>query len=78
MVTSPLRRGADTGRWLARWGWRHTVDARLSELDFGAWDGRRWVDVPQSAIDAWCGDFAGRPTPGPSGQGIPRATHAAR
>lgn len=58
VVTSPLRRSADTGRWLARWGWRHVVDARLVELDFGAWDGHLWADVPQSAIDAWCDDFA--------------------
>ena len=58
VVTSPLRRAADVGRWLARWGWRHRIDARLAELDFGAWDGQRWQDIPRAAIDAWCGDFA--------------------
>jgi alpha-ribazole phosphatase len=56
--TSPLARAADVGRWLRRWGWTHVVDARLSELDFGAWDGRRWDDVPRAAIDAWAADLA--------------------
>ncbi|MBC8056071.1 MAG: histidine phosphatase family protein, partial [Rhizobiales bacterium] len=50
-------RGADTGRWLARWGWRHCIDARLTELDFGDWEGRAWADVPRAAFDAWCADF---------------------
>ena len=58
VVTSPLRRGADTGRWLARWGWRHVVDPRLIELDFGAWDGCAWAEISVVAIDAWCADFA--------------------
>ncbi len=58
VVTSPLRRAADVGRWLARWGWRHRLDARLAELDVGAWDGQRWQDIPRAAIDAWCADFA--------------------
>ena len=57
-VTSPLRRAADTGRWLARWGWQHRLDARLLELDFGAWDGCDWAAIPREAIDAWCADFA--------------------
>lgn len=56
--TSPLRRGADVGRWLARWGWRHHIDARLCELDFGHWEGRTWDSIGQAEIDAWCADFA--------------------
>jgi len=56
--TSPLRRCADVGRWLRRWGWRHHVDAALAELDFGAWDGRSWAAIPKSEIDAWVADFA--------------------
>jgi alpha-ribazole phosphatase len=63
VVTSPLRRAADVGRWLARWGWEHRIDARLSELDFGAWDGRRWDAIGPSAVDAWCAAFA-RHAPG--------------
>lgn len=56
--TSPLRRGADVGRWLARWGWRHRIDGRLSELDFGRWDGLPWDEIAQAQVDAWCADFA--------------------
>lgn len=56
--TSPLARSADVGRWLARWGWRHHIDAALVEIDFGAWDGQRWDAIDVGAIDAWCSDLA--------------------
>jgi alpha-ribazole phosphatase len=57
VVTSPLRRCADVGRWLRRWGWRHERDARLIELDFGTWDGRRWRDIAWDEVRAWEADF---------------------
>jgi alpha-ribazole phosphatase len=63
VVTSPLARTADVGRWLSRWGWRHEIDARLSELDFGAWQGRAWQAIGQDEVDRWCRDF-GRHRPG--------------
>jgi len=34
------------------------ADARLAEFDFGAWEGRRWDEVPRAELDAWAGDFA--------------------
>lgn len=34
------------------------ADARLMELDFGAWEARRWQDIPQSDYDAWTQHFA--------------------
>lgn len=58
VVTSPLRRSRAVGRWLARRGWVHRVDAALLEVDFGDWDGRPWSAVPVAQIDAWCADFA--------------------
>ena len=34
----------------------HRVESRLQELDFGAWDGQLWDDVPRHALDAWAAD----------------------
>ncbi len=34
------------------------ADARLDELDFGAWEGRRWDDIGEAAVAAWVRDFA--------------------
>jgi alpha-ribazole phosphatase len=56
--TSPLRRCADVGRWLRRWGWAHRIDAALLEMDFGAWDGKSWDEIPRAEVDAWCESFA--------------------
>ena len=56
--TSPLRRGADVGRWLARWGWVHHIDAALTEMDFGAWEGQRWDAIGEPAISVWCDELA--------------------
>jgi alpha-ribazole phosphatase len=58
VVTSHLRRSADVGRWLRRWGWTHRVERALAELGFGAWEGRPWVSIAAAEIDAWCADFA--------------------
>jgi alpha-ribazole phosphatase len=57
VITSPLQRSRAVGRWLARWGWQHRVDAALAEMDFGAWDGRPWSEISKEAFDAWCDDF---------------------
>ena len=57
VVTSPLQRCADVGRWLRRWGWRHEIDPALRELDFGVWDGRAWASISKAEIDAWVADF---------------------
>ncbi len=56
--TSALQRCLLVGRCLSRWGWRHHVDVRLSEMNFGAWDGLNWGNVSKEAVDAWCSDFA--------------------
>lgn len=34
------------------------TDPRLAEMDFGLWEGRRWDDIGQAALDAWTADFA--------------------
>jgi len=56
--TSPLQRSACVGHWLARWGWQHHVDPRLSELDFGSWDDRPWEAIGHAAVTAWTDAFA--------------------
>lgn len=33
------------------------TDTRLQELDFGAWEGRRWDDIGEPAITAWAADY---------------------
>ncbi|MDP9601305.1 UNVERIFIED_ORG: alpha-ribazole phosphatase [Variovorax paradoxus] len=33
-------------------------DARLAEMDFGAWEGRPWAGIPREDFDAWTADFA--------------------
>lgn len=62
VATSPAQRCRAVGRWLRRFGFRHVVDARLAELDFGAWDGRRWHDIAAGEIAAWADDLL-RATP---------------
>ena len=59
VVTSPLARAAEVGRWLHRWGFRWQVDAALAELDFGAWDGQPWSAIARDAFDRWMDDFCG-------------------
>ncbi|HKW82544.1 MAG TPA: histidine phosphatase family protein [Burkholderiaceae bacterium] len=71
VVTSGLQRSASVGRALAGWGWRHSVDPRLDEFDFGAWDGKPWAEVSRDAIDAWSQAFAThRPGGGESVAGL--------
>jgi len=39
-------------------------DPRLRELDFGAWEGRAWADLPRAETDAWADDPEHRAPPG--------------
>lgn len=46
IVTSPLKRCADFAHELAaQWALPLSIDARLSELDFGAWEGRHYSEL---------------------------------
>jgi alpha-ribazole phosphatase len=40
------------------------IDPRLHELDFGAWEGRPWRDLPRAEVDAWIADPLHRAPPG--------------
>lgn len=54
---SPRSRCRDVGRALRRLGFQVRVDARLAEMDFGRWDGRRWEDIPAEEIGAWADEL---------------------
>jgi len=55
IYSSPLQRCASLAR---RLGADVRIDARLVELDFGAWEMRRWDQIARSEIDAWAADVA--------------------
>jgi alpha-ribazole phosphatase len=45
------------------------ADPRLLELDFGAWEGKLWDEVPRAELDRWAADPVGfRPPDGESGE----------
>ncbi|HVW52948.1 MAG TPA: alpha-ribazole phosphatase [Trinickia sp.] len=58
LVTSPLQRCAHLAGGLAtELGCTVRVDARLQEIDFGAWEGQRWDAIDRAALDAWAADL---------------------
>jgi alpha-ribazole phosphatase len=66
--TSPLSRCASLAVLLAdRYGLSTHEDADLMELDYGAWEMKRWNEVERTQLDAWAADLAhGRPHGGES------------
>lgn len=74
---STLQRSAQVGACLRRWGWQVRVDARLSELDFGRWDGRPWSAIAWAEVEAWQQDLLQHaPGGGESVQTLARRVHA--
>jgi len=58
LVTSPLRRCRLLAEAIGqRLGLAATLDARLTEMDFGAWEGLPWSGIPRAELDAWAADF---------------------
>ena len=58
IVSSPLTRCQKLAGFLANaHGLNIQTDMRLQEMDFGAWEGRRWSDIPKAELDAWAADF---------------------
>lgn len=60
LCSSPLRRCVALAEAIAALRPDLSVmqDARLAEMDFGAWEGRPWADIPREDFDAWTADFA--------------------
>jgi alpha-ribazole phosphatase len=64
--TSPLARCRLVAQALAA-AWEQAppiADARLLEMEFGAWDGMSWDDVPRPDLDRWAADLTGFAPPG--------------
>lgn len=58
IVTSPLARCTRLATFLGtRLHVPVTVDPDWRELDFGAWEGRPWTEIPRAEVDAWTADF---------------------
>lgn len=58
VVSSPLRRCRVLAQRIADVAdLPLDIDERLREIDFGAWEGRPWAEVPKQEIDAWAQDF---------------------
>lgn len=57
---SPLQRCVQLAHALQalRPGLALQADARLQELDFGAWEGRAWDAIGRAPVDAWSAAFA--------------------
>ena len=54
VYASPLVRCAILARGLSA---QPLFDARLAEMDFGAWEMQHWDSIPRSEIDAWSADL---------------------
>lgn len=61
LYSSPLQRCRDLAAILAaqRGEIAPCVDARLAEMDFGAWEMQPWEAIARAEIDAWAADVAG-------------------
>ncbi|CAJ0770075.1 alpha-ribazole phosphatase [Ralstonia chuxiongensis] len=69
LLASPLQRSRLTAEALAQAAQLPTIeiDAQLMELDFGAWEGNQWDDIPRAEIDQWARDLVhGNPHGGES------------
>jgi alpha-ribazole phosphatase len=55
VYASPLQRCALLAERLAPG--HVTFDARLAEMDFGAWELRPWSEIPRADVDAWTADL---------------------
>lgn len=60
LAHSPLRRCAELALAIGRLrpDLAVSADARLAEMDFGAWEGRPWSSIARTEFDAWTSNFA--------------------
>jgi len=53
LYSSPLQRCTALASMLGEF----ISDARLMEMDFGAWETRDWSEIPRKEVDAWAADL---------------------
>lgn len=60
VVSSPLQRCERLAKVLQglRPDLTYKTDARLVEMDFGAWEGQPWDTIARAELDAWTDNFA--------------------
>ena len=60
VLVSPLQRCEQLAQTL--WGLRPDLtfktDSRLAEMNFGAWEGKRWDHISRNELDAWTAEFS--------------------
>jgi probable phosphoglycerate mutase len=67
VVSSPLRRARETAAAIgAATGLEVEIDERLTELDYGDWEGSRFADLPAGTFDTWRADPSFTPPGGES------------
>ncbi|MEM7639843.1 MAG: alpha-ribazole phosphatase [Pseudomonadota bacterium] len=58
IVSSPLQRCRRLAEHVAQArGLVIEIEPRLQEMDFGAWEGLPWNEIPRHELDAWAADF---------------------
>ena len=58
VVSSPLSRCRELAHYIAAAGnLPLDVDERLTEMDFGTWEGRPWSALPASELNSWANEF---------------------
>ncbi len=58
IVSSPLRRCRKLAdKIAANHGYSVQIDPRLTEMNFGRWEGVAWDSIPRAELDAWAADF---------------------
>ena len=61
IISSPLRRARQLAEALDP---NTRIDARLSEINFGEWEGKPWSGIGREALDAWAADVLNYTPPG--------------
>ena len=61
VISSPLRRARKLALALDP---DTRIDARLSEISFGSWEGQPWNEVSREALDLWAADVLNFTPPG--------------